>query len=75
MRLYFHLKDATDTVHDLKGVEVSNVEEARAQTIQAIRELCDDDASSARDWSGWRLEIADADGVVLFSLDLDPDTL
>ncbi|HEX2137623.1 MAG TPA: hypothetical protein VHG30_17295 [Microvirga sp.] len=70
MRLYFHLQDATRTVFDRKGVEVADLEEARAQAIQAIEELRQEDASVARDWSGWTLTVADESGAVLFSLDL-----
>ena len=73
MRLYFHLVSAQEVIRDREGVEVADLHEARAQAVQAIRELLQEDASAARDWSGWTLEVADADGAVLFSLDLARD--
>jgi hypothetical protein len=35
-----------------------------------IRDLRQEDPSVARDWSGWTLDVADATGAVLFSVDL-----
>ena len=71
MRLYFHLRYAHEVIRDPVGVEVADLEDARAQAIRAVEELRQEDASVARDWSGWTLEAADANGTVLFSLDLD----
>ena len=75
MRLYFHLVSAHEVIRDREGVEVADLYEARAQAVRAIRELRQEDASAARDWSGWTLTVADESGAVVFSLDLDADTL
>ena len=71
MRLYFHLKDAHEVIRDVEGIEVADLEDARAQAIRAIAELRREDASAARDWSGWTLSVADERGTVVFALDLD----
>jgi hypothetical protein len=70
MRVHFHLKDGTDVIHDPTGVEVSDLDEARAQAFRAVEELRHEDQLAAQGWSGWRLEATDGSGRVLFSLDL-----
>ena len=71
MRVYFHPKDSSEMIHDFKGVDVSDVEEARAEAMRAVEELSQEDAAAAASWSGWSLQAADMSGRVLFSLDLD----
>jgi len=68
VRIYFHLKDAHETIVDDEGVEVGGTREARIQAHLAIEELQEEDS---RNWSGWTLEVTDAAGRVLFTLDLD----
>ena len=68
MRIYFHLKDAHETIVDDEGVEVVGTREARIQALLAIEELQEEDP---RNWSEWTLEATDAAGRVLFTLDLD----
>jgi hypothetical protein len=70
MRVYFHLKNGAETIRDLDGVEVSDLEEARVQAGRAIEELRQEDPLAAEDWSGWRLDAADESGRLLFSLEL-----
>jgi hypothetical protein len=70
MRVYFHLKGGAETIPDLNGVEVSDLEEARVQASRTIEELRQEDPLAAEDWSGWRLEATDGRGRALFSLDL-----
>ncbi len=71
MRAYFHLKDGTEMIRDLDGVEVTDAEEARAHAIRAIRELHQEDRVLTQDWSGWSLSVADASGRALFTLELE----
>ena len=68
MRVFFHLMDGTEAIGDEEGVEVSDLDEARTQALNAIREIRASDA--ARDWGAWRLEASDQAGSLLFSLDL-----
>ena len=70
-RYFFHLADLYDAIPDEDGVEISNVEDARTEALTQIEELRRSDPSSAVDWSGWRLHIADASGVVVCSINLD----
>ena len=68
MRIYFHLKDAHETILDDEGVEVVGTREARIQALLAVDELQEEDP---RNWLGWTLEATDAAGRVLFAIDLD----
>ena len=47
----------------------SDIEQAYAQATQAIRELLAE-GEQASEWSGWRLEVTDRAGAVVFSIDL-----
>ncbi len=71
VRLYFHLADSYEVIPDLEGVEVSDLQEARAQAARAIEELRRENRSAVRDWLGWTLIAADESGKTLFSLDLE----
>jgi len=71
MRLYFHLRDKDELLPDRHGVEVADLQQAQALAIRTIKELRQEDPSTARHWSGWTLTIADESGAVLFALDLD----
>jgi hypothetical protein len=71
MRLYFHLRDKHRSIPDSEGVEVPDVAQARAAGLEMLRELREEDPSTAQEWSGWRLEATDAAGVVVFRIDLD----
>lgn len=71
MRLYFDLRDKQYTLPDVEGVEVSDIAQAKRVALELVLKLHQDDASAAQDWSGWRLNVVDAAGVVVFSIDLD----
>jgi hypothetical protein len=71
MRLFFHLVDSQDTIHDLEGVGVTDLEQARTEAMRAIAEMRQEDPSAPMDWSGWALRVTDASGRVVLSLDLD----
>jgi hypothetical protein len=71
MRLFFHLVDKQDTLHDLEGVEVTDLEDARREAMRAIAEMRQEDPSAPPDWSGWTLRVTDASGRVVLSLALD----
>ena len=71
MRLFFHLVDTGDTIHDLEGVEVTDLEQARTEALRALDEMQQEDPFAPQDWSGWTLRITDGSGQVVHSLDLD----
>ena len=56
MRIYFHLKDSHQVLHDHEGIEVSGPEEARLQALLTIQEELQD---SVQNYSGWSLVAAD----------------
>ena len=68
MRLYFHLAAAHDSILDEIGIEVEDLDHARSEAMRAIAELKVEDSSAAQDFSGWRLEVTDAAGAVVFSI-------
>ena len=75
MRLYFHLVDHQDSIPDLEGIEVVDISQALTVASATVHELREEDASAARDWSGWSLNATDPDGRVVFSVDLDSAVL
>jgi hypothetical protein len=63
---------------DMDGVEVTSVENLRAEMAEAVGEIRRGDPSAARDWRGWRLEVTDPSGTVLLTINLGsfrPETL
>ena len=70
MRCYFNLVGVHQTIVDDKGVEVTDPDEARTHALEAVWELIQEGEEVA-DWRGWRLEVADASGTVLFLIRLD----
>ncbi|GEO18634.1 DUF6894 family protein [Microvirga aerophila] len=70
MRRFFHLVNGQETILDDTGVEVADLETAKAQARKAIAELRQDDQDALEDWSGWRLDIVCPEGSLLHSLDL-----
>jgi len=70
MRCYFHLVSRHEEILDDVGIEVSDLEDAKAQALQAVHELRRDYGGVIEDWSGWRLDIVTADGSLLHSIQL-----
>ncbi len=70
-RYYFHLADQHEAIPDNDGLEVSDLVEACSQTRKAVEEFRQESPSMAAEWHGWRLDIADASGAVVFSICLD----
>ena len=69
MRVYFHLVSGSETIRDEEGVEVSRVEDARAEALKVVREA-QGDGAALRESAGWRLEARDYRGALLLSFDL-----
>jgi hypothetical protein len=70
MRCYFHLVTSHEEILDEEGIEVSDLEDAKAQALSSINELRGEYAGAAEDWRGWRLEIVDSEGRLLHSIQL-----
>jgi hypothetical protein len=71
MRCYFHLVNGSETIRDADGLEVADVDQAHAEAIKAIQTLAQEDGEAFGTWAGWRLDVCDASGAVLFSISLD----
>jgi hypothetical protein len=70
-RFYFHLNNGEDVIRDEEGTLVSDIDAALIAAMEVIQELRAEDAVSAAEWQGWRLEITDEAGRVIESLSLD----
>jgi hypothetical protein len=75
MRLFFHLVDREEVVRDLEGIEVADLMDARTEALRAIEELRHEDEIAARNWSGWTLNVTDAAGTLILSIDLDSNRM
>jgi hypothetical protein len=70
MRCYFHLVNGSEVLRDREGLEVPDLDQAHVEALETLRALAQDDEASAA-WQGWRLDVCDASGTMLFSIDLD----
>ena len=75
MRCFFHLVRSGSRLIDEEGLEVANMDEIRAEVTKATQELRQANPFAVTDWKGWRLEVTDASGTVLFTFDLGPAPL
>ena len=73
MHCYFHARNATAHIADDEGIEVANLDQARAEALAALRELRNEDGAAQVPWQKWSLEVTDSAGAVLLSIRLDAD--
>ena len=71
MRCFFNLVNCHETILDDIGIEVSDLEMAKAEARKAIAELRQEDHETGENWSGWRLDIVCPEGNLLHSLNLN----
>jgi hypothetical protein len=71
MRCYFNLVRSHQTITDEDGLEVADVEEARAFAREAITEMVQHGIAEIAHWRGWQMEARDASGTVLFTVGFD----
>ena len=69
-RYYFHLADQHEIILDKDGVEAADRDEVYTEAARAIEELRRKNPAEAARWQGWRLDVTDAGGVVVFSISL-----
>jgi hypothetical protein len=60
-----------ETIPDEDGVELTDSAEACAEAVRAVEELRRNTPAAAAKWKGWRIDVADASGAVVFSISLD----
>lgn len=70
MRCYFNLISDNETMLDDEGIEVRDLDQARAQALKAIAELREEADGDFIEWDRWHLEATDSEGKVLFSIKL-----
>jgi len=71
MRCFFHLVNDHEEIVDNTGIEVHDLESAKAEALLAITELRQEIGEDADDWTGWRLDIVCSQGTLLHSLSLN----
>jgi hypothetical protein len=71
MRLYFHLVSDVAEIPDQKGIEVGETGDVRPQILKALEELRNEKPDLLEEARGWRVNVADDSGRLLFSLALD----
>ena len=71
LRCHFNLVCAHQTLVDQEGVEVADVDQARTLAIEVALNMIRTGEAQIADWRGWRLEVTNGSGAVLFTLNLD----
>jgi hypothetical protein len=73
MRIYLNLTNGYEHLRDHDGLEVANDQAARREVMKSLKELRQEQTSSAADWEGWELHIVNDIGTLLFSVDLSSE--
>ena len=68
MHCYFNLVSSHKTILDEEGIEVADINEARAFAREAVAEMVQDGVAEIAHWRGWEIETRDASGAVLARL-------
>ena len=71
MHCYFHLVNGSEMICDTEGLEVADLNQAQAEALETLHALAKEDEDAAATWSGWRLDVLDASGALLFFIGLD----
>jgi len=67
---YFHLRDQ-DTVQDVDGTELADIDAARAHAEVVAQELkFETNTFLDEEWSRWSMHVEDAEGLELFSFEM-----
>jgi hypothetical protein len=61
-------------IRDEDGIEVADLDAAKAEALKAVQEMRGEQDTESHDWGDWTLAISDASGAVLFSLDVGVET-
>ena len=71
MRCYFHLVNVSEVMRDTEGLEVADLDQAHVESLVTLDALAQTNKAAAATWAGWRLDVCDASGGLLFSVSLD----
>ena len=67
-KFFFHVRDG-QSFPDREGSELPDVREARLQAVRMAGEMLRDDRGTFWDGEEWQMEVTDAAGMTLFTLD------
>ncbi len=73
MRYYFNLKNGCQSIPYDEGIDVANLDQARAEILKAIEELREEEPELTEEGVGWTLEICDDTGEIVLSISLGTD--
>ncbi|WP_046869143.1 DUF6894 family protein [Microvirga massiliensis] len=71
MHYHFHLVSRHNIIPDEEGLEVTDLAMTCKEVIRTIEESRRESPSTAAEWKGWRLNVADVAGTIVFSIGLD----
>jgi hypothetical protein len=74
VRYYFHMINGHAAIPDNTGIELEDPDQVRLHALKALEEINQENPEFSQVGRGWRLNVADASGSVLFSLVLDGRT-
>jgi hypothetical protein len=60
-----------EAILDDTGIEVSDLETAKAEALRAIAELRQEVGGASENWDGWRFDIVCPEGSLLYSFNLN----
>jgi len=69
-RYYFHLVNGYEIIRDRTGIDILDLEDARAEALEAIQQFRQEDAASAARCQNWRIQVTDAKGNIGLTLEL-----
>jgi len=69
-RYFFHLRDHTDQILDPEGLELPDIEAARAAALVAARDTLSHDILNGEIDLRYRIDVEDALGAVVYSIPL-----
>jgi hypothetical protein len=71
MRCHFNFVAGLQALDDEEGVEISSLDHARTEALQAIREISQDPETRDSNWGDWTLNVTDSAGDLLLSVTLE----
>ena len=71
-RYYFNLTDGNQIICDDEGLQLADINAAVGYATKAIEELRAEAPSPSEEWLGWRMEITNGTGEVVWVIPLEP---
>jgi hypothetical protein len=59
-----------EEIHDLKGIDIENIGDAKTMAVRYLGELLREKAEGFGDAGDWRVEVKDDTGLILFCVNL-----